>query len=172
MENNGKTEEYPEKAKIEGFPARLKIAIGDKSVRSFAKEAGLSPTVLHKYLAGQSEPTRLALIAMAKTARVGLNWLASGDGSIIPDSEMVYIGNVENIIEAYMEYLEENKYLLPPYIVADEITMLIVILSNKDIDMHDRSKIKSFLNDHGSDVWVKSRKYNKIYGYDKSKFPK
>lgn len=60
------------------FPERLKQAIGGGSARAFAREAGLSETVLRQYLAGQSEPTRPALIAMARTACVSVEWLATG----------------------------------------------------------------------------------------------
>lgn len=62
------------------FPERLKEAIGDESVRSFAQRSGLSASVVAKYLRGESEPTRLNLIAMANIAGVSLLWLASGEG--------------------------------------------------------------------------------------------
>lgn len=60
------------------FPDRLKQAITGKSVRAFARESGLSETVLRQYLTGQSEPTRPALIAIARTASVSVEWLATG----------------------------------------------------------------------------------------------
>ncbi len=63
------------------FPHRLKKAVGDQSIRSFARECGFSDTVLRQYLNGQSEPTRPALLAMARTANVSLEWLAVGQGS-------------------------------------------------------------------------------------------
>lgn len=62
----------------EGFPARLRQVMGTKSIRAFARESGLSDTVLRQYLAGQSEPTRPAIIAMARAARVNVGWLAVG----------------------------------------------------------------------------------------------
>lgn len=61
------------------FPKRLKSAIRDKSIRAFARECGLSDSVLRQYLIGQSEPTRPALIAIASTANVSLKWLATGE---------------------------------------------------------------------------------------------
>ncbi|NET36548.1 MAG: LexA family transcriptional regulator [Cyanothece sp. SIO1E1] len=63
------------------FPHRLKKAVGSQSIRSFARECGFSDTVLRQYLNGQSEPTRPALLAMARTANVSLEWLAVGQGS-------------------------------------------------------------------------------------------
>lgn len=62
------------------FMSRLEKAIGDQSVRSFARATGLSDTVLRQYLAGKSEPTRPALIAIAKAANIHVGWLAAGEG--------------------------------------------------------------------------------------------
>jgi transcriptional regulator with XRE-family HTH domain len=97
------------------FPDRLKEAIGEKSVRSFASLSGLSPTVMHQYLAGKSEPTRLALIALANAAEVNLEWLMTGDGpmkkvkgALLMDMDLLY-----GIIEAVEEYLSERKLILP-----------------------------------------------------------
>lgn len=63
---------------IDQFPARLKQAVGNNSVRGFARECGFSDTVLRQYLNGQSEPTRPALLAIARTAKVSVEWLATG----------------------------------------------------------------------------------------------
>jgi transcriptional regulator with XRE-family HTH domain len=65
---------------INSFPKRLKMAIGNKSARAFAIECGLSPTGLHQYLSGKSEPTRPAILAIANTAKVNLEWLITGEG--------------------------------------------------------------------------------------------
>jgi phage repressor protein C with HTH and peptisase S24 domain len=63
---------------IDQFPARLKQAVGNNSIRGFARECGFSDTVLRQYLNGQSEPTRPALLAIARTAKVSVEWLATG----------------------------------------------------------------------------------------------
>ncbi|MEM9908087.1 MAG: LexA family transcriptional regulator [Cyanobacteria bacterium P01_D01_bin.44] len=60
------------------FPSRLKKVVGDKSIRSFARECGFSDTVLRQYLNGNSEPTRPVLLAIARAADVSLEWLAAG----------------------------------------------------------------------------------------------
>lgn len=65
---------------VERFPERLKLAIGKISARAFALQCGMSSTVMHQYLTGKSEPTRLALIAIAHTAGVYLEWLITGEG--------------------------------------------------------------------------------------------
>jgi phage repressor protein C with HTH and peptisase S24 domain len=64
--------------KVDQFPARLKQAVGDKSIRGFARDCGFSDTVLRQYLNGQSEPTRPVLLAIARTANVSVEWLATG----------------------------------------------------------------------------------------------
>ena len=63
---------------VDQFPARLKQAVGDKSIRGFARDCGFSDTVLRQYLNGQSEPTRPALLAIARTANISVEWLATG----------------------------------------------------------------------------------------------
>lgn len=68
----------------DAFPSRLRAAIGQRSVRSFAQNAGLSDTVVRQYLIGKSEPTRPALLAMAKAAGVSPAWLLNGEGSVWP----------------------------------------------------------------------------------------
>jgi phage repressor protein C with HTH and peptisase S24 domain len=60
------------------FPQRLKQAVGENSIRGFARICGFSDTVLRQYLNGQSEPTRPALLAIARTANVSIEWLAGG----------------------------------------------------------------------------------------------
>ena len=65
----------------DGFPSRLKQAMGTKSIRGFARECGFSDTVLRQYLSGQSEPTRPVLLAIARAADVSLEWLAAGQAS-------------------------------------------------------------------------------------------
>ena len=65
-----------------GFPERLKMALGTKSSRAFAMECGMSATVMHQYLSGKSEPSRLVLISIAKTSGVNLHWLLTGEGEM------------------------------------------------------------------------------------------
>lgn len=89
------------------FPDRLKQAIGGKSIRAFARETGLSETVLRQYLTGQSEPTRPALIVIARTASVNVAWLATGHPVImggghwkVTESPTTYIRQSETV-ESY-----------------------------------------------------------------------
>lgn len=88
QEDNGKgdateysvTDGHRTSLEDERFPERLMEAIGARSTRSFARDSGVSETVLRAYLAGKSEPTRPALVAMARAAHVRTEWLATGEG--------------------------------------------------------------------------------------------
>ena len=81
MKDKSSEEKQAELLALEGFPTRLKQAIGKKSIRAFARECGLSDTVLRQYLSGQSEPTRPVLLTIARVADVGLEWLVAGKPS-------------------------------------------------------------------------------------------
>lgn len=68
---------------MECFASRLGIALKGRSARSFARASGVSETVMRKYLAGKSEPTRPALVALAREANVNVDWLATGEGPML-----------------------------------------------------------------------------------------
>lgn len=74
-----KTPVSSSKSEDESFPMRLSALVGERSVRSFALASGVSQTVIRKYLAGESEPTRPALIALARTGGASVGWLAAGE---------------------------------------------------------------------------------------------
>jgi hypothetical protein len=71
---------------------------------------------MHQYLKGKSEPTRLALIAMAHTADVNLEWLMTGEGPMKKNkgSGMIDRDLYEGVIESVEEYLAKRKKSLPP----------------------------------------------------------
>jgi hypothetical protein len=99
----------------DSFPQRLKLAIGKRSARAFALQCGLSPTVMHQYLVGKSEPTRLALISMADASGVNLEWLISGEGPMEKMEGVTLIDQdlYDGIIEAVEEWLVKNRKALP-----------------------------------------------------------
>lgn len=68
--------------KLETFGDRLYQILGREPARTFALKANLTPAAFHKYLKCQSEPTRPVMIAIAKTAGVNIEWLATGTGPI------------------------------------------------------------------------------------------
>lgn len=91
------------------FPERLKIAIRHhhKSVRSFAEVCGLSEAVIRKYLVG-SEPTRPALVAIAHTSNVSLEWLATGAVSSTEGSAIAAQRNAARQVAAELRNLADK----------------------------------------------------------------
>tara|TARA_R110002012_G_scaffold309795_1_gene517074 strand:- start:584 stop:1087 length:504 start_codon:yes stop_codon:yes gene_type:complete len=92
-----------------GFGARLKEAIGQRSVLSFAKECGISDSLVRKYLAGSLPGLDKALV-MARTLGVSLEWLATGEGEMVKvdgvqEPSAHYHGEAAPAID--MEKLEE-----------------------------------------------------------------
>ncbi len=68
----------------DAFAERLSQSIRSISVRSFSRKCGVSETALRAYIAGKSDPSRRALVAMARTAGVSVDWLATGNGIMHP----------------------------------------------------------------------------------------
>jgi hypothetical protein len=67
-----------------GFVKRLAEIVGEFPSRAaLGKAAGLSPSSLQSYLKG-AEPTRPALVALARAAEVSLEWLADNRGDKKP----------------------------------------------------------------------------------------
>lgn len=50
-----------------------------------ARKSGLSRRVVDKYRGGESDPSRARLVRLAQAGNVSLTWLATGEGSVIPD---------------------------------------------------------------------------------------
>lgn len=60
------------------FITRLSDLIGEKSVRSFAMEAGVAETTLRQYLHGRSEPTMSNLLKICSYCNCSIDWLVTG----------------------------------------------------------------------------------------------
>lgn len=71
------------------FSDRLRIAIGERSIRAFAGESGISYGAMHKYFAGTTQPTLDNLVILARTTGVSLEWLATGEGSPVKEAQSV-----------------------------------------------------------------------------------
>lgn len=65
---------------VETFGDRLYKILGREPAKTFALRASLTPAAFHKYLKCQSEPTRPVMNAIAETAGVNIEWLATGRG--------------------------------------------------------------------------------------------
>ena len=67
----------------DGFSGRVETLISRAGgIGPLADASGLSRSVIEKYRHGQSDPSRVRLLALAAAARVSLNWLAAGEGPL------------------------------------------------------------------------------------------
>lgn len=64
------------------FKARLQIAMGSESQRSFAPKCHVSTGTLHNFLNGKTTPDLETLHRIADVSGYSLAWLASGEGSM------------------------------------------------------------------------------------------
>ncbi|HUN39356.1 MAG TPA: S24 family peptidase [Acetobacteraceae bacterium] len=63
------------------FTARLQTILRQwPSADRLARAMGVSPSAFRKWLRGEAEPSRERLVALADAARVGVAWLAKGEG--------------------------------------------------------------------------------------------
>jgi transcriptional regulator with XRE-family HTH domain len=65
------------------FKDRLKIAIGERSVNSFAKECEAAEGAIRNYLKGQTTPNLDMLTKISEVSGYSLAWLASGEGEMV-----------------------------------------------------------------------------------------
>ncbi len=63
------------------FVARLQMILRHwPSADRLARAMGVSPSAFRKWLKGEAEPSRERLVALANAAKVGIGWLATGEG--------------------------------------------------------------------------------------------
>lgn len=98
---------------IDTFPARLRSAMGSRSVTSLAAEAGVSKQTISAYLTGVRKPKRVMLAELARVLCVSEAWLLGYDvpkERIVPtDSELSrrYRAAAETLSEEHLEKLTE-----------------------------------------------------------------
>src|ERR1700691_4888550 len=63
------------------FTARLQLILQHwPSADRLARAMAVSPSAFRKWLRGEAEPSRERLVALADAAKVGIAWLAKGEG--------------------------------------------------------------------------------------------
>jgi phage repressor protein C with HTH and peptisase S24 domain len=63
------------------FTARLQLILQHwPSADRLARAMSVSPSAFRKWLRGEAEPSRERLVALAEAAKVGIAWLATGEG--------------------------------------------------------------------------------------------
>jgi len=84
---------------FDGFPKRLKKAIGSESVNSFAKKCGVSESLLRKYTSGDSLPGTKALVAISEHSSTPIEWLATGQGPMRKKDSLQVVSSPSFIIK-------------------------------------------------------------------------
>ncbi len=87
------------------------------SAAKLASVIGVSSRIIEKYVAGESDPSRKILLAMADAAGVDVAWLSSGRGAMSEKTESVgYPKTFKPILDAVTEVMssgdEEAKLAL------------------------------------------------------------
>lgn len=83
----------------ESFRSRLKKLIGVRSVRGAAKDWGLSFSTLNNYLTRGTEPSFVAMIAVASKEKVSLDWIAFGTSNVKSESIECGVLNESQVID-------------------------------------------------------------------------
>ncbi|MEN3259880.1 transcriptional regulator [Sodalis endosymbiont of Spalangia cameroni] len=77
----------------ESFRERLKMLIGDRSIRAAARGWGLSFSTLNNYLNKGTEPSFTVIRNIAHKEQISLDWLAFGSSSETPHNATTNSGN-------------------------------------------------------------------------------
>jgi transcriptional regulator with XRE-family HTH domain len=113
------------------FIDRLKLALAGESLRNFAEKAGLSYSGFAAYIAGKSEPTRPVLIAIAKTANVNVEWLATGAGSMrTAIASTVDRGLLLSLMKGYVQLAKSRDISIEPDQMAEWATLRYSMIIN------------------------------------------
>lgn len=83
---------------LEGLPERLSIAIGTRSLRSVAREAGVSEGALRTMLRGKM-PNLETATRIAGALNVRLAWLAVGEEPMRPGPSLPDVASVSYVVE-------------------------------------------------------------------------
>ncbi|EPO2452344.1 hypothetical protein ACT7LO_002682 [Providencia rettgeri] len=109
------------------FKERLKILIGNRSIRTAAKDWGLSFSTLNNYLTKDTDPALSTIQSIATQENVSLDWLVNGqtqeDGA--PST------NTENDSKSELSSI---WYMLFNIMTTEQINQLIRIITTKGID--------------------------------------
>lgn len=104
-----------------------------------AEATGISRRAIGDYLAGKAEPSRPRLVAIAKTAGVSLEWLATGDGNMHPNADVriapLNIELLEDAIVAVEDYVQDLKEGIDHSIKAGLILLLYTLGDDHNPDL-------------------------------------
>ena len=79
-----------ERRRKSGLGARIAAARGSTSQVDFAKLLGISKNTILRYENGHSEPNVGTILDICEATGVALNWIITGEGSMLPDKQSIY----------------------------------------------------------------------------------
>ncbi|HDR1425354.1 LexA family transcriptional regulator [Pasteurella multocida] len=166
---------FKEHEKGTEFSERLKLLIGNRSGRAFAKEVGISYSTLHNYLSGTSLPTLDNLITLAQYGGVNIEWLAVGEksGTLITEKNQISHSAINNENDDFVDIRDYreisvsagfgalNDEIEPKYTKVEASWLMSRGLKPKDCGMFklDGDSMYPVLK-HGEDMVVDMSKHN------------
>lgn len=109
------------------FKERLKILIGNRSIRTAAKDWGLSFSTLNNYLTKDTDPALSTIQSIATQENVSLDWLVNGQAQ----EDGVLLTNTENDSKSELSSI---WHMLFNIMTTEQINQLIRIITTKGID--------------------------------------
>ncbi|HPD57946.1 MAG: helix-turn-helix transcriptional regulator [Smithellaceae bacterium] len=119
------------------FEDRIKKIISVAgSADKLAYNAGVSPSLIGKYLSGKTDPTRKKLIALAEAACVNIEWLATGEGPMrAGERERFDIELLSLIIESLDDYQASEEVNFTADEKADIINYTYELCYDADLNV-------------------------------------
>ena len=90
------------------FALRLKELIGERTVSAFARQVGMSESLIRKYLSG-SEPSLTRAAQIADKTNASLYWLATGLGSRAETADQVNDEVLQNALSIVLELARSRE---------------------------------------------------------------
>ncbi|MDL4445090.1 XRE family transcriptional regulator [Klebsiella michiganensis] len=97
------------------FGERLRKAIGDKSIRQFAHDCGISYGAMHKYFTGATQPTLDNLVILSRTAGVSIEWLATGNSNLsVQGTSLETQPEAPNVLDVHGNGVDLEEFVFVP----------------------------------------------------------
>lgn len=116
------------------FKERLTKVIGDRSVLSFAKECGMSDSLVRKYLAG-TLPGLDKLVVMAEVAGVSVQWLATGKEVAALGQPQIDYDKLEEVTTKILRLFQDRGVKVKPEALARIIRLVYEYVQRQGKDM-------------------------------------
>ncbi|HHR6443009.1 hypothetical protein [Providencia alcalifaciens] len=129
------------------FKERLKILIGNRSIRTAAKDWGLSFSTLNNYLTKDTDPALSTIQSIATQENVSLDWLVNGQAQ----EDGVPSTNTKNDSKSELSSI---WHMLFNIMTTEQINQLIRIITTKGIDgiLESNNGINEYNLDQALDV--------------------